>query len=111
MNLREGISAKRKEIFIEILVFVNYNFVITVAPENPGLPHPASCPLISLESKLLVLAISSRYLFQSENESLGEFLEKETITMFEHSLKKVSLFIEKLFHQPTKLDFDKILHI
>ena len=81
-------SEKGNKIFLESKSFCYLqHFVITVVPAaNPGFPHPASCPLISLESKLLVLAISSRYLFQSENESLGEFLEKETITMLENSL-------------------------
>mgnify|MGYP001413493225 CR=1 FL=1 len=83
-------SEKGNKIFLESKSFCYLqHFVITVVPAaNPGFPHPASCPLISLESKLLVLAISSRYLFQSENESLGEFLEKETITMFENSLRR-----------------------
>ena len=56
-------------------VFYNFEVLTVVPAAKPGLPHEASWPLISLESKLLVLAISSRYLFQSENESLGEFLQ------------------------------------
>jgi len=44
-----------------------------VAPVNPGLPHSTNFPFKAFESTFLLLAISSRYLFQSENDNFGEF--------------------------------------
>ena len=54
------------------------NFIskLTVAPVNPGAPDASSFSLSASTSMLLFLAISSKYLFQSVNESLGLFLQK-----------------------------------
>jgi hypothetical protein len=48
---------------------------IFVAPVNPGFPHSTNLPFKTFPSIFLFFAISSRYLFQSENVSLGEFFE------------------------------------
>ena len=55
---------------------INGNF-LTVVPDSPGFPQDTSLPLISLASTFLVFEISSRYLFQSANDNLGEFLKKK----------------------------------
>ena len=57
---------------------INGNF-LTVVPDSPGFPQDTSLPLISLASTFLVFEISSRYLFQSANDNLGEFLKKKII--------------------------------
>lgn len=57
---------------------INGNF-LTVVPDSPGFPQDTSLPLISLASTFLVFEISSRYLFQSANDNLGEFLKKKMI--------------------------------
>ena len=48
---------------------------MTVAPESRGLPQSTSLPLITFTSIFFVLAISSKYLFQSEKLIFGEFLK------------------------------------
>ena len=50
-------------------------FQLTVAPVNPGAPDATSFSLMASASMPLFLAISSRYLFQSANESFGLFLK------------------------------------
>lgn len=52
--------------------------ILTVVPLRPGLPHEVSFSLISLTSTPLVLAISSKYLFQSAKDSFGAFLKQKT---------------------------------
>ena len=47
-----------------------------MVPEKPGFPQDTSLLFISLASILLVLTISSKYLFQSKNDNLGEFLKQ-----------------------------------
>ena len=58
---------------------INGNF-LTVVPDSPGFPQDTSLPLISLASTFLVFEISSRYLFQSANDNLGEFLKKHCLS-------------------------------
>jgi hypothetical protein len=60
-----------------LVIWVSFGIfrIFTVVPENPGFPQATSGPLISLTSILLVLDISSRYLFQSTKDIFGEFLQ------------------------------------
>ena len=66
---------KKRHSLFEIFE-INGNF-LTVVPDSPGFPQDTSLPLISLASTFLVFEISSRYLFQSANDNLGEFLKKK----------------------------------
>lgn len=60
------------------------DYVLTVVPETPGFPHSTNFDRNSLPFSPLFLAISSRYLFQSENDIFWEFLKISINTLMFH---------------------------